>query len=389
MSRIFEHLTTLTNFGPRPIGSQANQAAADFIASTFSAAGLQVEEQPYACTAWEEQKTLLEIDSEQMECAANAFSLACDVTAPVVCAGTLPELELAAAKGKLLLLYGDLVSVPLSPKSWFLKDERDESIIQILEAIQPAALLAPSTATDYYGQLTEDWELDLPAATISAAAARRLVQNPGQIAHLCIEAERSRTVARNIVGRINPKAEKRLVLCAHFDTKINTPGASDNGGGAAVLLGLAERFSKLESDAGLEFVAFNGEEYLPMGDDEYLRRAESYFDSIQCAINMDGVGPILGSTSITAFSESEVFEAKVRKIAAMFPGVVWVEPWPESNHSTFAFRGIQALALSAVGTRALAHQSYDDLAGMSAARLGEVANLVEKIVVDLAKIPAK
>ncbi|MCG2785077.1 MAG: M28 family metallopeptidase [Anaerolineae bacterium] len=389
MSRIFEHLTTLTNFGPRPIGSQANQAAADFIAATFSAAGLQVEEQPYACTAWEEQKTLLEIDGEQLDCAANAFSPACDITAPLAFAGTLPELELATAKGKLLLLYGDLTRAPLSPKSWFLKDERDESIIQILEAMQPAALLAPSTATDYYGQLTEDWELDLPAATISAEAARRLAQNPGQIAHLCIEAERSRAVARNIVGRINPKAEKRLVLCAHFDTKTNTPGASDNGGGAAVLLGLAEHFSKLESGIGLEFVAFNGEEYLPMGDDEYLRRAESYFDSIQCAINMDGVGPILGSTSITAFTESEAFEAKVSKMAAMFPGVVWVEPWPESNHSTFAFRGIQALALSAVGTRALAHQPYDDLAGMSAARLEEVASLVEKIVTDLAKIPAK
>ncbi|PKN91831.1 MAG: hypothetical protein CVU44_18145 [Chloroflexi bacterium HGW-Chloroflexi-6] len=389
MSRIFEHLTTLTNFGPRPIGSQANQAAADFIASTFSAAGLQVEEQPYACTAWDVQKTLLEINGERLDAAANPFSPPCDVTAPVVCAGTLPELELAAAKGKLLLLYGELVSVPLSPKSWFLKEERDDKILQTLEAIQPAALLAPPTATDYYGQLTEDWELNLPAATISAEAARRLMQNPDQVAHLCIEAVRTPAAARNIVARTHPNAKKRLVLCAHFDTKINTPGASDNGGGVAVLLGLAERLSKPDSGIGLEFVVFNGEEYLPMGDDEYLRRAESYFDSIQCAINMDGVGPMLGSTSITAFSESEAFEAKVRKAAVTFPGVVWVEPWPESNHSTFAFRGIPALALSAVGTRSLAHQPYDDLAGMSAAKLDEVASLVEKIVADLAKIPAK
>ncbi len=389
MSRIFEHLTTLTNFGPRPIGSQANQAAADFIAATFSAAGLQVEEQPYACTAWDVQKTLLEINGERLDAAANAFSLPCDVTAPLAFAGTLPELELAAAKGKLLLLYGDLARAPLSPKSWFLKDERDESIIQILEATQPAALLAPPTATDYYGQLTEDWELDLPAATISAGAARRLMQNPASTPHLRIEAERSRAVARNIVGRINPKAEKRLVLCAHFDTKINTPGASDNGGGLAVLLGLAERFSKLESGVGLELVAFNGEEYLPMGDDEYLRRAESYFASIQCAINMDGVGPLLGSTSIAAFSETEALEAKARNMTEAFPGVVWVDPWPESNHSTFAFRGIPALALSAVGMRALAHQPHDDLTGMSAAKLEEVASLVEKIVAELAKIPAK
>ena len=383
MSRIFEHLTTLTNFGPRPIGSQANQAAADFIAATFNVAGLQVDEQPYACTAWKEQRTFLEMDGEKLDAIANAFSLPCDVAAPVVSAGTLPELELVAAKGKLLLLYGDLARWPLPPKSWFLLGEQEKKIIETLEAMQPAALLAPSTSTDYYGQLTEDWELDLPAATISAEAARRLMRSPGSVAHLRIEAERIPAVARNIVGRIRPNAEKRIVLCAHFDTKINTPGASDNGGGVAVLLGLAEHLSKLETGFGLELVAFNGEEYLPMGDDEYLRRAKSYFSSIQCAINMDGVGPSLGSTSITAFSESAALEIKVRKISAAFPGVVWVEPWPESNHSTFVFRGIPALALSAVGTRALAHQPYDDLAGMSASKLDEVASLVEKIVAAL------
>jgi aminopeptidase YwaD len=380
MTKLLEHLTTLTNLGPRPIGSPANQAGADFIAATFSAAGLQVEEQPYPCTAWDCQQTFLEMDDERLDAAANPFSLPCDVTAPLAFAGTLPELEQAAVKGKLLLLYGDLARAPLAPKSWFLKDERDEAILQALEKSQPAALLAPPTATDYYGQLTEDWELDLPAATISPAVARRLIQNSESRPRLRIDAERRHEVARNVVGRLRPNAEKRLVLCAHFDTKINTPGASDNGGGVAVLLELAERLSKLETGIGLELVAFNGEEYLPMGDDEYLRRAEAYFQSIQCAINFDGVGAMLGSTSITAVDESGALERTVRPIATAFPGVLWVEPWVESNHSTFAFRGIPALALTAEGTRALAHQPFDDLDNMSAEKLEEVANLAEKIV---------
>ncbi|WP_371879109.1 M28 family peptidase [Candidatus Chloroploca mongolica] len=41
-------------------------------------------------------------------------------------------------------------------------------------------------------------------------------------------------------------------MCAHFDTKINTPGASDNGGGAAALLALAERLSKWEAGVDSE-----------------------------------------------------------------------------------------------------------------------------------------
>jgi aminopeptidase YwaD len=380
MTKLLEHLTTLTNLGPRPIGSPANQAGADFIAATFSAAGLQVEEQPYPCTHWNCQKTILEIDGERLDAAANAFSLLCDITAPLAFAGTLPELEQATVKGKILLLYGDLARAPLAPKSWFLKDERDEAVIQALEKGQPAALLAPPTATDYYGQLTEDWQLDLPAATISHAAARRLMRNPESRPRLRIDAERRQEVARNIVGRLRPNAEKRLVLCAHFDTKINTPGASDNGGGVAVLLELAECLSKLETGVGLELVAFNGEEYLPMGDDEYLRRAEAYFQSIQCAINFDGVGAMLGSTSIAAFDESGALEKTIRPITEAFPGVLWVEPWAESNHSTFAFRGIPALALTSFGTRALAHQPFDTLDVMGAEKLEEVTHLAERIV---------
>lgn len=173
------------------------------------------------------------------------------------------------------------------------------------------------------------------------------------------------------------------MICAHFDSKFNTPGASDNAAGVAVLLELAERFSKRESRFMLEWIAFNGEEYLPIGDNEYLRRAESYLPEIRCAINMDGIGPALGSTSLTALSTSETLEASLHQMLAGFPGAVWVEPWYESNHSTFAMRGIPALALSAAGTRNLAHQSYDDADGISPAKLEETAQIVAAALIRL------
>jgi len=373
-------LRALTSLGPRPIGSPANQQAADYIRETFRAAGLEVEEQPYACTAWEQDFILLEQDGEKLEAAANAFSLPCDVTAPVASAGSVSQLETVSARGKMLLLYGDLARAPLSAKSWFLKDDRDDQVIRLLEEIQPAALLAPPTATDYYGHLTEDWELDLAAATVPPAVARRLLQNPNSAARLRIEARRIPATARNIVARTPGVFEKRLVICAHFDTKINTPGASDNGGGAAALLRLAEIFSKRQTGIGLEFVAFNGEEYLPIGDDEYVRRGESYFPSIQCAINMDGIGALLASNTITAISMPDEMEQVIRRVAAEFPGVVWVAPWPESNHSTFSFRGIAAVALSSSGVRGLAHSTADMLDVMSAEKLEEAVALVERLV---------
>jgi len=384
-TRIFEHLRALVSLGPRPVGSPANQQAADYIRETFRAAGLEVEEQPYACTAWEQDAILLEQNSEKLAAAANAFSLPCEITAPVVFAGTVAQLEAVSARGKILLLYGDLARAPLSAKSWFLKDERDDHIIRLLEQIQPTALLAPPTATDYFGHLTEDWELDLPAATVPPAVALQLMQNPDSAAHLRIEARRIPATARNLVARTPGIFEKRIVICAHFDTKINTPGASDNGGGAAALLTLAERLSRRQNGPSLEFVAFNSEEYLPIGDDEYVRRGEAYFPSIKCAINMDGSGAALGTNSLTAISAPDEMEQIVRQVAAEFPGVVWVDPWPESNHSTFSFRGIPAVALGSVGVRGLAHSTADMLEMMSEEKLDEVVMLVERLAQNLSE----
>jgi len=378
-------LHTLTNFGPRPLGSLANQAAADFIREQFRAAGLEIEEQPYACTAWDVDEVRLRLNDEPLEVEANVFSLPCDVTAPLVCAVTIAELESISARGKILLLYGDLTRAPLSPKSWFLKDNRDKHVIQLLENIQPAALLAPPTSTDYYGQFTEDWELDLAAATVPHKVARRLINNTDSPVHLNISARRSPSQARNILARKSGREPGRIVICAHFDTKINTPGASDNAAGVAVMLELAKRLAQAETRFGLEFIAFNGEEYLPIGDDEYLRRAERYFSEIHCVINLDGVGPALGTTSITALSMQEELEADLRKVIAAFPGVLWTELWYESNHSTFAMRGVPALALTAIGTRNLAHQQHDRAEGISTAKLEECVRLVEAVLSELWK----
>ncbi len=173
--------------------------------------------------------------------------------------------------------------------------------------------------------------------------------------------------------------ERRLVLCAHFDTKINTPGATDNAGGVAALLALAETLPR-DLLFGLEFIAFNGEEYLPLGDDEYIRRSEGYFGKVLACINMDGAGAALGTNNITAVACPAELEAKIRAVAAKFPGVVWVDPWPESNHSTFSFRGIPAIPIGSTGMRGIAHSLDDTLEQVCPAKLDEVIALGNELV---------
>ncbi|MFH2104097.1 MAG: M28 family peptidase [Chloroflexota bacterium] len=384
-----DHVRRLSvEIGARPIGSPANQTAADYIGQAFLSANLELEEQAYPCVDWEHSGTNLEINGKPAPVSANVFSLPCDVTAQCIPLCSLAELESADIREKIVIFYGDLAKVQLSPKSWFLISPAEQRIIALLEEKRPAALLAPPAATVEYEQVSEDWELDLAAATVPRDVALALLHEPTARLHLRIDSRRVLATARNIVARRKGPGSGKIVMMAHFDTKIQTPGALDNAGGVAVLLGLASTLNKSSLACGLEFVAFNGEEYLPMGDTEYLRRGEQDFGSIIAAINMDGIGAAMGTNSITTLAANDEFENTVKSIAGGYPGVVWVDPWPESNHSTFAMRGIPSIAFGSVGVRSLAHTPEDTLDQISAAKLAEVAQLARDIVLALQVKPA-
>jgi aminopeptidase YwaD len=170
------------------------------------------------------------------------------------------------------------------------------------------------------------------------------------------------------------------VLCAHYDTKIETPGAIDNAAGTAALLGLAERLAGRDLDCGLEIVAFGDEEYFGSDAGVYTARFGDTFGDILAVINLDAIGQQAGSNTITWMAHSDTFEAAARAVVARYPGVEWVAPWPESSHSFFAWQGVPAVALSAQGVRGLWHSPADGTQWLSADKLAEAVDLVADLV---------
>lgn len=61
-------------------------------------------------------------------------------------------------------------------------------------------------------------------------------------------------VAARVAGRARPDA--LVVVGAHYDTAVNSPGANANASGVAVLLALAEALAPARPDVGLVFAAF-------------------------------------------------------------------------------------------------------------------------------------
>ena len=79
--------------------------------------------------------------------------------------------------------------------------------------------------------------------------------------------------ATNIIGVVNPEYKKRILLCAHFDTRKiaekdddpnlqNDPilGADDGGSGVGVLLEIARLIKENGIDIGVDFVLFDAED---------------------------------------------------------------------------------------------------------------------------------
>ena len=296
---------------------------------------------------------------------------------------SVAELEAAELKGRIGILYGDLTKAPLSPKSWFLKSEREDHIIRLLEEKRPAALITVQTRPGDLERVIVDWEFAIPSATVPARVGLALLREGALRLRLQIQSRQSPGHTCNVVARKAGQSPARIVLCAHYDTTIDTPGAVDNGGGVAVLLALAQRLGDKKLAHGLEWIAFSGHEYLPLGDDAYLERRGDQLEDIVAAINFDGAGQYTAANSIATFASSPAFQDQLVELARGYPGVVWVDPWPQSNHSTFAMRGVPAIAFSSEGRIRLDHLRADSIEWVSPAKLNEVVSLVTAVVESL------
>lgn len=387
--RIAEHLHYLSAvLGPRPSGSANNRAAETYISSQFAAWGYRLETQPFPCPNWTCRAAELEQEGQSLPVLANPYTPSCDVTANLALAATLAELETVDLEGKIALLYGDLSRQPLACKSWFLKEDRDIRIIELLEQKRPAAVLMAQAAPGSISRLIEDQEFLIPSATLPAASARQLISHSGSPVYLRLDTAQKPAITANVIARRPGSRRETLLACAHYDTKVDTPGAGDNAAGVAALLGLAEILSEIPLEAGLEFVAFTNEEYLPIGDDAYLAAVgEAHLQELLLAVNFDGLGHILDSNTLAIFSASPALQQIVESIQRAYPAVQWVEPWPESNHSTFAWRGVPALALSSAALRISAHQLEDTEDWISPSRVAEGARLVAEIFQALQSAP--
>jgi len=99
----------------------------------------------------------------------------------------------------------------------------------------------------------------------------------------------------NIEAEIRGASPRILLIGAHYDSVLGSPGANDNGSGVAAMLALARRFVQTSARHTLRFVAFVNEEppyFLSneMGSFVYAGRCKARGDKISAMISLETIG---------------------------------------------------------------------------------------------------
>lgn len=166
----------------------------------------------------------------------------------------------------------------------------------------PDGLVNHFTAAFYPPPLAPPWAgrvLPVPGLTVEAAAGERLLAlmsaGPTRL-RLEHRAAYETATSANVVAEIpgtDPRAP-RIVVGAHYDTQLESPGAADNATGVAALLAIARAWAGLRPRRTIELVAFGVEEPAAWGASHFV--ASRGPGSIAAMVNLDALGPPLDAT---------------------------------------------------------------------------------------------
>jgi aminopeptidase YwaD len=348
------YLDTLCRRIPtRRLGTQGNRDATAYFKAAIEPFGFIAESQKFECIHSRIGEIQLTADGEPFEAFISPFTLGCDCTGELTTAGSVGELEQIETAEKILLLHGELAKEQLMPKGFiFYNPEEHQHIYRLLEEKKPSAIItATSKNPDAAGAIypfpmIEDGDFDIPTAFMTDIEGEKLLEYKGKTAGLKMDAERVPSSGENIAAQKGGK-EKKIVFCAHIDTKENTPGALDNASGVAIMLLLAELLADYDGSLGVEMAALNGEEYYNTpGQVEYLKRYKNDFSSILLAVNMDDIGYIKGRTAFSFYDVPDEIADTVRGAYTGRKDFFEGPPWYQSDHGIFMANGIPAMAVT-------------------------------------------
>ena len=200
-------------------------------------------------------------------------------------------------------------------------------------------------------------------------------------------------------------AGEYIVLGAHFDhlgrsgasaldpdsAEAIRNGADDNASGTAAVMELARLLTRHPPRRSVIFVTFSGEELGLLGSQRFVERSPVPIDRVVAMLNFDMVGRLRQNRVIVYGVETATEMRSLVDSAAAGTGLEVRgvgDGFGPSDHSSFYARGIPVLHLF-TDLHEDYHRSTDDADKVSAAGVGRVVGLAERVVRSIADRDAR
>ena len=342
-----------TEIQTRRLGTEGNRESTHYFKAVMDNLSFETEQQSFDCMAMLQGDIELTANNMSFKAYISPHSVGCNIKAELAIAINLEQLKSINAEGKILMLSGEIAKEQLMPKGFiFYNPEEHQEIYRLLEEKKPAAVITATTKNPdavgaiYPFPMIEDGDFNIPTAYMSAEEGHKLASHSGNQIELIMESVRLEAKGENIVAR-KGSMDKRVVVCAHIDTKENTPGALDNASGVSILLLLAELLEDYQGRLGIELAALNGEEYYNTpGQNTYLKLAVGTYESILLAINLDDIGYYKDRSAYSLYEVPDAIADSVRRVYAKREGFFEGPAWYQSDHGIFIANGIPAMAIT-------------------------------------------
>ena len=379
------HLHRLcTEIGERRVGSPGNRQATAYAEKVLKERGWNTETTELSVMDWKTEGITLTCNGKSFIAFSSPYSLGCAVNGALVAIERieqLEQLEQSDINDKIVLLHGEISAQQIAPKHFpFWNPEAHQHLIALLEKSHPKALIC-ATGRDsataggaYPYPLFEDGDFDIPSVYMKDTEGERMLAHTGHTAELISKAERIPETAYNLIATQpghhmaasnlmsspsldssryhttalrNLQPSERIVISAHIDAKIGTPGAIDNGTGVTILLLLAELLNHHPGNYPIELVFFNGEDYYSApGQVKYLEQNAEKLKDILLNINIDGAGYKEGLSCFSPFELPDRLNTALQQLFRETPEIVEGLPWYQGDHSIFLQNGRPAIAVS-------------------------------------------
>lgn len=202
----------------------------------------------------------------------------------------------------------------------------------------------------------------------------------------------------NVIGFINNKADRTVVIGAHYDhlgfgdegslyrdeEKAIHNGADDNASGVAVMLDLVGKLKKANTGNNYLFIAFSGEEMGLLGSNYFVKNPTLTKENINYMINMDMVGRLKADSTLAVYGTgtSPIFKQVISASNNKFKLIEKESGVGPSDHTSFYLQDIPVLHIF-TGQHEDYHKPSDDYDKLNYEGMNLISSYIFDVITDL------